>query len=135
MKLLSIIPLLLSVPLTWQEWGNRFPKIIGCKNGTFEWIQTSSAKNPDDFIPSPGVGFDPFAMIANVDLYLRLPSGKVIKESGVAKNWGVTTFIKSNSIEASRGTVSMDVSYKGEIICLSDKFDGNTEGFYIKVLR
>ena len=133
----SIIPLLLSVPSAWRNWGEtqRFAKIIGCKNGTLEWVQTSSARNPDDYVPSKMAEFDSFSAIADVDLYLRLADGKLIKEKGVARNNGITVSIKGNHIEVSRGTVSISVLYKGDILCLSDKFDGSTEGFYMKVLR
>ena len=134
---LPVISLLLSVPLTWNNWGEtqRMPKIIGCKNGILEWVQTSPARNPDDYVPDKRFEFDDFSAISDVDLYLRLADGKLIKEKGVARNGGISVEIKSNSIKVSRGTVSISVLYKGDILCLSDKFDGSTEGFFLKYLR
>ena len=134
---LPIVPLLLSIPLIWNNWGEiqRVPKIIGCKNGTLEWVQTSSARNPDDYVSDKRFEFDSFSAVADVDLYLRLADGKLIKEKGVARNGGITVSIKSDHIEVSRGTVSISVLYKGDVICLSDKFDGSTEGFFLKYLR
>ena len=135
--MIPIIPLLLSVPLPWNNWGEiqRVPKIIGCKSGILEWVQTSPAKNPDDYVPDKRFKFDSFSAIADVDLYLRLADGELIKEKGVARNGGISVEIKSNSIKVSRGTVSISVLYKGDILCLSDKFDGSTEGFFLKYLR
>ena len=120
---LPIVPLLLSIPLIWNNWGEiqRVPKIIG-QNGTLEWVQTSSARNPDDYVPDKRFEFDSFSAVADVDLYLRLADGKLIKEKGVARNGGITVSIKSDHIEVSRGTVSISVLYKGDVICLSDKF-------------
>ena len=102
---LPIIPLLLSVPLTWNNWGEiqRMPKIIGCKKGTLEWVQTSSARNPDDYVPDKRFEFDSFSAIADVDLYLRLADSKLIKEKGVARNSGITVSIKGDYIEVFRG--------------------------------
>ena len=134
---LPIVPLLLSIPLIWNNWGEiqRVPKIIGCKNGTLEWVQTSSARNPDDYVPDKRFEFDSFSAVADVDLYLRLADGRLIKEKGIARNSGITVSIDSDHIEVSRGTVSIRVLYKGDVICLSDKFDGSTEGFFLKYLR
>ena len=134
---LPIVPLLLSIPLIWNNWGEiqRVPKIIGCKNGILEWVQTSSARNPDDYVPDKRFEFDSFSAIADVDLYLRLADGKLIKEKGVARNDGISVDIKSKSIKVSRGTVSIRVLYKGDVLCLSNKFDGSTEGFFLKYLR
>ena len=134
---LPVIPLLLSVQLTWNKWGEtqRMPKIIGCKNGTLEWVQTSSARNPDDYVPDKRFEFDSFSAIADVDLYLRLADGQLIKEKGVARNDGISVDIKSNSIKVSRGTMSIRVLYKGDVLCLSNKFNGSNEGFFLKYLR
>ena len=134
---LPIVPLLLSIPLIWNNWGEiqRVPKIIGCKKGSLEWVQTSSAKNPDDYVPDKRFKFDSFSAVADVDLYLRLADGKLIKEKGIARNGGIAVNIDSDHIEVSRGTASISVLYKGDILCLTDKFDGSTEGFYMKVLR
>lgn len=134
---LPIVPLLLSIPLIWNNWGEiqRVPKIIGCKNGTLEWVQTSSARNPDDYVPDKRFEFDSFSAVADVDLYLRLADGELIKEKGVARNVGITVEMKSSSIKVSRGTVSISVLYKGDILCISDKFDGSTEGFFLKHRR
>ena len=131
---LPIVPLLLSIPLIWNNWGEiqRVPKIIGCKNGTLEWVQTSSARNPDNYVPDKRFEFDSFSAIADVDLYLRLADGELIKEKGVARNVGITVEMKSSSIKVSRGTVSISVLHKGDILCISDKFDGSTEGFFLK---
>ena len=131
---LPIVPLLLSIPLIWNNWGEiqRVPKIIGCKNGTLEWVQTSSARNPDDYVPDKRFEFDSFSAVADVDLYLRLADGELIKEKGVARNVGITVEMKSSSIKVSRGTVSISVLHKGDILCISDKFDGSTEGFFLK---
>ena len=127
---LPVIPLLLSVPLTWNNWGEtqRMPKIRMQKRNLRVGSNISSKKS-NDYVSDQRFEFDDFSAISDVDLYLRLADGKLIKEKGVARNGGISVEIKVIPSSLKR-YCKHQRPIQGDILCLSDKFDEITEVFF-----